>query len=78
MQVPRLGLKSELQLLAYTTAAAMPDLSCICDLCCNLWPHQILNPLSEAKDGIHILMDTRRLLNLLSHTGTPSFLIFEV
>ena len=25
MEVPRLGIKSELQLLVYTTAAAMPD-----------------------------------------------------
>ena len=31
-QVPRLGVESELQLPAYTTATAMPDLSCICDL----------------------------------------------
>ena len=30
MEVPRLGVKSELQLLAYTTATAMWDLSRIC------------------------------------------------
>ena len=29
MEVPRLGIKSELQLPAYTIATAMPDLSCI-------------------------------------------------
>ena len=32
MEVPRLGVKSELQLPAYATATAMPDLSRICDL----------------------------------------------
>ena len=32
MEVSRLGVESELQLLAYTTAAAMPDPSRICDL----------------------------------------------
>ena len=32
MDVPRLGVESELQLLAYTTATATPDPSCVCDL----------------------------------------------
>ena len=32
MEVPRLGVKSELQLLAYTTAIATPDPSGVCDL----------------------------------------------
>ena len=31
MEVPRLGVDSELQLQAYTTAIATPDLSCVCD-----------------------------------------------
>ena len=31
MEVPRLGVKAELQLPAYATATAMPDLSCTCD-----------------------------------------------
>ena len=35
MGVPKLGVESELQLLAYTTATATLDLSCICDLCYN-------------------------------------------
>ena len=34
MEIPRLGVESELQLLAYATAA--PDLSGICDLCHSL------------------------------------------
>ena len=32
MEVPRLGVESELWLLAYATATALPDLSCTCDL----------------------------------------------
>ena len=58
MEVPKLGVKSELLLLAYTTAMAMRDPSCISDLYCSLWQHWILNPLSEAKDRTHILTGT--------------------
>ena len=50
MEFPRLGVKLELQLLAYTTATAMPDLSHVCDLHHSSWQHWILNPLSEARD----------------------------
>ena len=32
MEVPRLGVESQLQLVVYTTATAMGDLSCVCDL----------------------------------------------
>ena len=67
MEVPRLGVESELQLTAYTTATAMPDLSCICDLHNTSWQQQILNPLSEARDQTRILQDTSQVLNLLSH-----------
>ena len=55
MEVLRLGVKSELQLPAYTTAT---DLSCICDLQHSSWQHQILDPLRKVRDGSHILMDT--------------------
>uniref|UniRef100_A0A8D1PHS3 Cornichon family member 4 n=1 Tax=Sus scrofa TaxID=9823 RepID=A0A8D1PHS3_PIG len=59
----RLGVESELQLLAYTTASATAtwDLSHVCNLHCILWQHRILNPLSEARDRTHILMDTSQL-----------------
>ena len=69
MEVPRLGVKSELQLLAYTTAMAMWDPSLICD------PHhssrqcQIPDPLSEVRDQNHILMHTRQISFPLSHKG---------
>ena len=55
MEVHRLGLELELQLLAYTTAT--PDPSHICDLYHSSQQRLILNPLSEARDRTHILMD---------------------
>ena len=42
----RLRAESKLQLLAYASATAMPDLSCIYDLHCSSWQCWILNPLS--------------------------------
>ena len=45
MEVPRLGVKLELLLLAHTTATAMPDPSRICDLCHSSWQHWKLNTL---------------------------------
>ena len=50
MEVPRLGVKLELQLLAYATATATPDPRRICALHYSSWQHQILNPLSKARD----------------------------
>ena len=46
MEVPRLGVELELELLAYTTATATPDLN------------RILNPLSGARDRTCILTET--------------------
>ena len=50
MEVSGLGVESELQLPAYTTAAAMQDPNCIFDLQGSSWQCWILNPLSEARD----------------------------
>ena len=58
MEAPGLGVTSELQLQAYATATATPDPSGICDLHHSLQQCQILNPLSEARDGTHILTET--------------------
>ena len=44
-EVPRLGVKLELQLLGYATATQDP--SHVCDLHHTSWNHQMLNPLSE-------------------------------
>ena len=58
MEFPGLGVESELQLQAYTTATAALDPSHICDLCCRLQQCWILNPLSEARGQTCILTDT--------------------
>ena len=57
MEIPRLGVEQELQLLAYATATAIPDPSCLCDLCHSLQHCQIPKP-SEAGDRTRVLMDT--------------------
>ena len=56
MEVPRLGVELELQLLAYTIATL--DLSQVCDLYHISWQCQVLNPLSGGRDRTHIFMDT--------------------
>ena len=58
MEVPRLGVQSKLQLLAYATATAIPDLSHVCDQHHSPWQHGILNPLSKARDRTLVLTDT--------------------
>ena len=50
MEVPRLGVESEIQLLAYTTATTIQNLSHVSNLHNSSQQHQILNQLSEAKD----------------------------
>ena len=59
MEVPRLGVKLELQLLVYTAATAMQDLKRVCDLHHSSQPCLILiNPLSEARNQTCVLKDT--------------------
>ena len=62
MEVPKLGVESELQLLAYTTATAMPDLSHVCNLHHSSRQRQILNPRSEVRDWTLVLMDASQVL----------------
>ena len=69
MEVPGLGVKLELDLLASATATATPDLSLICELQNTSQQHQIFNALAEARNQIH--MDT----NPLSHYGHSGFCI---
>ena len=61
MEVPRLGVKSELQLPAYTTATQ--ELSQVCD--------RIPDPLSKARDRTRILMDTSQIRFHCAIMGTP-------
>ena len=61
---------------AYATVLATLNLSQICDLHNSLWQHQILNPLSKARDQIHMLMNISRVLNPLSHNVNDLFFSF--
>ena len=61
MEVPRLGVESELQLPAYTTATAMQDPSCVCDLHHSSRQGQVLNPLGEARDRTCVLTDASQI-----------------
>ena len=54
MEIPRLVVESKLKLLAYTTAAVMPDQRCICKC-------QILNPWKKARFQTCILVDTSQI-----------------
>ena len=77
MEVPRLGVQLELELPAYTTATATPDLSCVCNLHSSLqrkpdplthWSRPGVKPLS-----LSILV---RYLTCWVTMGTPE-LIFD-
>ena len=72
MEVPRLGVESELRLPAYTTDKAMPDLSHIYDLHHSSQQCQILNPLSKAKNRTCILLDTSWIRFHCTTTGTST------
>ena len=56
LEIPRLGVQSELQLSACTTATATSDPSHVFDLPRSSRQRRILNPLSEARDRTHNLM----------------------
>ena len=74
MEVPRLGVESELQMLAYTTATQDP--SCICNLHHSSQECWIFNPLSEARDQTHNPMVTSWIHFHCVITGTPKSSLF--
>ena len=71
MEVPRLGVLPELQLLAYTTAIATWEPSRICDLHHISWQRWIPNPLSKAVDQACNLMVPSQIRFCCATTGTP-------
>ena len=73
IEVPTLGDESELQPLAYTTAAATLDLSRLCDLHHSSWQCQIFNPLSDARGRTRVLMDASQVHQPLSHDGNSRY-----
>ena len=78
MEVPSLGLKLELQLLAYSTATALLDANCIFDLHHSSWNTGSFNPLRKARDQTHILLDTSQILNLMSHNGNSQLYFYTL
>ena len=69
MEIPGLGIESELQLQTYTTAMVTLDPSPICHLHLSLQQCQILNPLQEARDWITSSWTLLRVLNPLNCNG---------
>ena len=76
MEIPRLGVQSELQLPAYTTSTAMQDPSCICDLHHSSRQCWIPDPLSEAGDQPRILMDSQIHFHFTT-IGTPDICVLN-
>ena len=63
MEVPRLGVESELQLPAYTTATATRDPSCICNLYhssrqCRMDSSQVPDPLSHNGNSLPVFLSS--------------------
>ena len=71
MEIPRLGVESELHLPACATATATLDPSHLCNLH-HIQQHWILNPLNEARDWIRVLVDSSQVCYWWSTTGTNS------
>ena len=71
MDISRLVVKLELQLPAYTTGTATWAPRHICNLHHSSRQHQILNPLSEARDGTCILRGTSWICFCCTTMGTP-------
>jgi len=75
MEVLRLGVQSQLQQPAYTSATAMPDLRHIFNLHHSSWQHRILNLLSGARDRTWDLMDTSQICFRWAVMGMPTRVI---
>ena len=71
MEVLRLRVESELQLLNYATGTAMQDLSHIWDLHHSSQQHWIPDTLSKARDQTRILKDTSQISFYFATMGTP-------
>ena len=72
MEVPRLGVQSELQLLACATATATPDPSHACGLHHSSRQRRILKPLSEVRDQTCNLVDPSWICFRFTMAGTPN------
>ena len=73
MDVPFIGVKLELPLLAFAIATATLDISHICDLRHSSQQCWIHNPLSKARDWTPVLMDTSQAHLHWATMRTPIF-----
>ena len=71
METPRLGIESELQLPAYTTATAISDPSRVCSLHHSSRQRRVPHALSEPRDRVRVLVDTSRVRCCRATVGTP-------
>ena len=78
LEVPWLGVESEMKLQAYVRATAAWDPSHIFDLSHSLQQRQILNPVTEVRDWTRIVMDTSRGLNPVSYKGNSSLALLLI
>ena len=76
MEVPRLEVEPELQLLAYARATAMQDPSRVSDLHHSSGQRWILNSLSEAKDGTCNTVVTSQIRFCCATRGTLPMALF--
>ena len=70
MEVPWWGVKSELQLQAYTTTTATQEPSHVCDLHHISWQRQIPNPMNGARE---LSPHTSRIHFHCARKGTPQY-----
>ena len=77
MEVPRLGIELELQLLTYAIATETWDPGHVCDLRHSSQQCRIPYPLSEAKDLTHILLDAGWICFHCATMGTFLFSILN-
>ena len=76
MEVPRLGVKSELQVQAYTATTVIQDLRRIRGLYQSSKQCQILNSLGKTRYGTSKHMDIRRICHHWAMMGTPNYYCF--
>ena len=77
MEVPRLGVESQMYPLAYATATVMPDPSHVCDFHHSSQQGRILNPLSKAKGSNLHPLGCQSDLFPLSHDENSYTRIFK-
>ena len=77
MEVLRVGVESELQLLPCTTAIASQNPSCIYNPHLSSQQHRILNSLSKARDQTRVLMNPSWVRYQRASMGAPNVRLYD-